>query len=269
MDNAAHLRHEILEAIECCRAHSGDLNDPQFAELAASLAEDPELRVHFERVQKADAAIKAAMADGPLPADLAAHVLHRLADAAAAKPIEPVPAAAGSPLPRPTAAPRLFSRRRVVSALAALAASAAVFAVVLFRQQPAPIAKDDVLANSREFFERDVAAPGQLVSEVAPPAGFPYSRDLRQGPTIRWRRVGKFLGDEAVAYDLPADGGRATLYVVRRSAADLPSSPPGRPDLSTAGVSVAAWNSGGLVYVLVLSGEEHSYDNYLDRGPLT
>ena len=48
-------------------------------------------------------------------------------------------------------------------------------------------------------------------------------------PDVRWRRVEKFLGGPAVAYDLPAIGGRATLYVVQKNVAGLPSMPPPMP----------------------------------------
>ena len=37
--------------MESCRSGSDDLSDPEFADLAARLAEDPELRVQFQRVQ--------------------------------------------------------------------------------------------------------------------------------------------------------------------------------------------------------------------------
>ena len=86
MDYPAHRRHEVLEALELCRAESDDLNNPDFAELAVALGHDPELRVHFERVQRADAAIRAALADVPLPADLSERVMRRSAAPAADSP---------------------------------------------------------------------------------------------------------------------------------------------------------------------------------------
>jgi hypothetical protein len=267
MDYPANLRHELLESLESCRANSvdldsGDLNDPVFAELATALGHDPELRVHFERVQRADAAIRTALADVPLPADLSERVMRRLAAPAA-----------DSPAPLQDEAPaksQRFSRRRAIAVLAALSASAAMLTFVwLHNNQTSPLTSDEVLARSMQFFGGEGDTPGQLVSQVAPPAEYPISRDLRRSASIRWRRVGKFLGGEAVAYDLPAITGRATLYVVRRNVAGLPSSPPGIPDLSTAGNSIAAWESNGLVYVLVVQGDERTYAEYFDRGPLT
>ena len=74
------------------------------------------------------------------------------------------------------------------------------------------------------------------MEQVPPPTDFPLGRDIAALPQIRWRRVDKFLGGEAVAYDLPASGGRATLYVVNRTAAGLPPYPPPSPTWSTGGI---------------------------------
>ena len=65
--------------MESCRSGSDDLSDPQFADLAARLAEDPELRGQFQRLQQADVAIQVAFARVPVPAGLADRVSQRLA----------------------------------------------------------------------------------------------------------------------------------------------------------------------------------------------
>ena len=62
MDYLSARRQRLWEAMESCRSGSDDLSDPQFADLAARLAEDPELRGQFQRLQQADGAIKAAFA---------------------------------------------------------------------------------------------------------------------------------------------------------------------------------------------------------------
>ena len=67
-----------------------------------------------------------------------------------------------------------------------------------------------------EFFGADSDSPGQLVSQVLPPADYPISPDLRRHLTsIRWRRVEKFLGGRAVAYDFPSRHRQGNLYVVQ------------------------------------------------------
>ena len=74
-----------------------------------------------------------------------------------------------------------------------------------------------------------------------------------------------------MAYDLPARRGKATLYVSKCTVAGLPPYAPPQPTLSTGGNSAAAWQSGGLLYVLVVQGDAQNYADYLDRlqGPLT
>ncbi len=82
MDHLSARRQRLWEAMESCRSGSDDLSDPQFADLAARLAEDAELRGQFQRLQEADGAIKAAFAQVPVPAGLADRVSRRLAEAA-------------------------------------------------------------------------------------------------------------------------------------------------------------------------------------------
>ena len=60
MDHWSARRQRLWEAMESCRGGIDDLSDPEFAELAEQLAEDPQLRVHFQRLQEADGAIGSA-----------------------------------------------------------------------------------------------------------------------------------------------------------------------------------------------------------------
>jgi len=279
MDYLARRRQEMLEAMESCRTGSDDLSDRAFAELADALADDGELRVHFQRVQETDAAIKAAFADVPVPPGLAERLSHRLAESTPADPIAiQVVAGPESPTPlRPDSAVRRskqFSGRRLAIASAAASLAAIVLAPILvavwMHAHRAPsITAGRAIDEAVDFFNRDNGPLGPLVSQVAPPADFPMSTGIAPLPQVRWRRVEKFLGGPAVAYDLPAMGGRATLYVVNRTVADLPSSPPQSPTLTTGGNSAAAWQSGNLLYVLVVQGDARTYADYLDQSPLT
>jgi hypothetical protein len=120
-----------------------------------------------------------------------------------------------------------------------------------------------------EFFGTDDQHPlGELVSDVQPPVAYPMSADIVPLQNIRWRYVTNYLGGPAVAYDLPARGGRATLYVIPRNVPGLPSIPPS--PLSTGGMSAAAWQTGGMLYVLVVEGDTGKFSRYFDQpGPLT
>jgi hypothetical protein len=279
MDPLTGRRRDILEAMESCRANAGDLNDAQFAELAAALDGDSEVRARFDRLQRSDAAIKEAFSDVSLPADLAERVSRRLSEAVN-QPVAVVATAAEIPHDSPALLPvqvlaprpRLVSRRRVMVGFAGLAVAAAVATVVwLHNHRTPPLSSGQVIEVAMDFFGRDNAPPGELVSRVAPPSNFPISPDIARFKDVRWRRVENFADGEAIAYDLPSRGGRATLYVANRTVAGLPPFPPPQPTLSTGGNSVAAWQSGGLLYVLVVQGDAQTYSDYLDRsqGPLT
>ena len=84
MDHPSVRRQRLWEAMESCRKGTDDLSDPEFADLADRLAEDPELRGQFQRLQETDEAIQAAFTDVPVPAGLADRVSRRLAEAAQA-----------------------------------------------------------------------------------------------------------------------------------------------------------------------------------------
>jgi hypothetical protein len=279
MDPLARRNREILEAIESCRADSGDLNDPQFADLAAVLDEDDELRARFKRIRQADVAIKAAFSDVPVPADLAGNVLRRLNEAAASEldqPIQAIRSATESALdsPAPPAQPvaprqKLITRRRLVAGIATVAAATALGAAIwIHNSRSAALTSGQVLETAMDFFGRDNSPRGEPVSRVAPPSGFPISPEIVAFADIRWRRVDDFMNGGAVAYDLPPRVGKATLYVFNCTVTGLPQYPPLEPAVSTGGNSAAAWQSGGLVYVLVVQGDAQTYAKYLQpQGP--
>jgi hypothetical protein len=266
MDQAARRRNELLDAMESCRAARGDLNDPQFAELAFALREDTGLGTRFESIQRADVTIKVVFADVPVPADLAERVSRRLSDAlssASGSPVQPVP----GPVTRPSSHQ---SRRRWIAGLSALAASAAVLAGLwLHFHRPLPMTQQIAVEGALACFSQDNSPPGALVSVKPPPADYPISPDIVRLADVRWRRIENFLGGEAVAYDLPPVGGKVTLYVAHRTVEGLPGAPPSLPTLSTGGNSAGAWQSGDTLYVLVVQGDTRAYASYLVSGPLT
>ena len=166
-------------------------------------------------------------------------------------------------------------RRRWILAGAAVAAVAAsvIVAIVLPSEQPPELDPGSIVKGAREFFRGDDAA-GQLLSQAKPPAAYPTDPSFspRRFPQMRWRGIRGFLGRPGVAYDLGVPQTRATLYVVKcRIEGTAPTSPPMRPSLTTAGRSVATWQSGGLVYVLVVQGGPRTYRSLLDSpsGPIT
>jgi hypothetical protein len=286
-----HFDHErIAEAMESCRPGSDDLLDPALAPLADVLALDPELAERFARQQRADAAVAAACRDVPVPDRLAERLLERLAGARAEGARAPgavlacrlpgvlsaveAPAAdkmpaAGSRADRPE---RRLSRRWLALAAAALGTAAALLAAVWVESRHAAACTPSaVLEQATEFFRGESPAAGSRLAEVAPPAAYPISRDVLRTPQLRWRPIRGLLGCSGVAYDLSAPGGsRATLYVICRAVPRLPTQPPRQPWPTTAGCT-AAWQDGGLLYVLVVEGGPEVYQSHLrpPSGPLT
>jgi hypothetical protein len=286
MDYLSARRQRMWEAMESCRSGSDDLSDPQFADLAARLAEDPELRGQFQRLQEADEAIRAAFANVSVPAGLADRVSRRLAEAlptassgsvAEASGFQPASDCVAAPTVTPHDGPTplghptgRFSRRRLLVGFTALATAVVLLVAVLVQiHRPRSQTATSVLRDAMEFFGTDIQAFGPKVSDVAPPVEFPMSPDIVRSKNVRWRHVENFPGGPAVAYDLPPLGGRATLYVFQGNVPGLGSIPP--PCLSTGGKSAAAWRAGDTVYVLVVEGDARMYSRYLDPsyGPLT
>lgn len=257
-------RQPMQDVMESCRVGSDDLHDPRFAELAARLSADAELAGQFKRRQRADAAIKAAFQEIPIPSGLVDRIAARLAESKAT---------AQTTFDSKALRPVWISRRRFLIGAASLSAAAVLLLATIVqlgrghRETPA-----SVLEETMQFFTADNRAEGELASRVPPPAEFPMSGDLISLRGVHWRRVPRFLGSPGVAYDLPsATGGRATLYVSLKSVPGLPVVPPSNPDWGTGGSSAAAWQVGETLYVLVVEGDAVVYRSYLDpsRGPLT
>ena len=214
-----------------------------------------------ERLKRFDARLKAAVWDVPVPEGLDQRLLERLAAARAEE----------APQPAITAPPASISRRRLLWAASAVATSAVVLIAVLgLNRQPAET-PSMVVASAVQFFGAELPGPLHQMSEP-PPSDYPFSRDVLPTAQVRWRPIDGFLGVSGVAYDLSGPGDpRATLYVVFRTAAGLGDVPPSDPMSTTAGRSAAAWQTDGLVYVLVVEGDSRDYQRYLvlARGPLT
>jgi len=175
--------------------------------------------------------------------------------------------------------PHRVSRRWLAIAGGTLTTAAVLLIAALVTMMKTSMSYDGpaVRGVAIEFFEHGNQQQGRLLADQSPPQGYPVSPAIARNPMVRfpqmrWRRVDGFLDTNGVAYDLVSDGAtRATLYVVNRTVAGLPDSPSVRPDLTTAGCSVSAWQSGGLLYVLVVRGGPRTYRSFLNlpHGPVT
>jgi hypothetical protein len=106
----------------------------------------------------------------------------------------------------------------------------------------------------------------------------PHERGLAQYPfpnSIRaaaksWSDASSTVGQPSVAYQL-ATGRRAALFVIPTNDFDGPSTPLSKPQYSTGGWTIGWWQSEGLVYVLIVEGDERTYQDLLNsaaQGPL-
>ncbi len=157
-------------------------------------------------------------------------------------------------------------RRRWLAVAAATLATAALLAAAAWLEshRAAPYDTAAVLDEATQFFSAESPGATSPAAAVAPPAGYPISREVLRTPQLRWRTIRGLLGSMGVAYDLSAPGGRrATLYVVSQAVAGLPTQPPLEPRPTTAGCWAAAWHEDGLLYVLVVEGGPGVYRGYL------
>lgn len=269
----------LLESLEACRPGSDDRSDPALAELAAKLEGDPQWQDLYTRLQRVDATLVDAFHDVPVPDGLAERILKRLAAARSGPAASGAEAPAGeTPVEEPAATCRRterISRRWLLAGAGALSTvvAASVLVTVLFPwPEPETYSKSQVWEFSIKFFAGEADVVGQLVRVVPPPSEYPFSPDVLPLPDLRWRRIEGFLGCGGVAYDLTGEGGAAaTLYVVEYSVSGLPSLPPPlNPSYRTGGRSAAAWQSGELLYVLVVHGGPRAYRGFLPApGPWT
>lgn len=265
----------IVEAMEACRPGSKDVLDPGLAFLAEQLRAHPEWERQYRRLQRVDQALADAFRDVAVPQGLADRILARLARERApdAPPEGSLPKADRGSESAAVAARwgQRVSRRWLLGGIASVAAAASLLvAVSMYLRQPPPIPGEQLGPLAIEFFLADDGhGGGVLVNEIAPPAAYRFSAALSWFPeTTSWRWVEGLLDAKAVAYDLVCPTGeRATLYVLRRASAGLPTTPSPTPAFSTHGCSTTAWQADGLLYLLVVEGGTPSYRKCLASAP--
>ena len=241
---------ELITGLDACRPASSDLREPDLrgiAESVASNARAAEIRVRIERI---DAATLKAMHNISLPDGLEARLMARLREE-----VQPTPAVVSE-----TSTSRTRRRWLAWSAGFAAVVAATIAAVMLFRP-PLPLDRQD-LASSRQWHDQVVAAddwqtvgPGDL--------DLPGFAKLYVHPR-RYRDASSIVGRDATAYDLSRPGGpQATLFVIPQVArAGLPGSPPPRLEAFTLGSSIAAWQQGNVIYVVVIASDRR--EDYRD-----
>lgn len=265
-----------FQAIDACRPGSEDLQRELPSELAGEIRRDERLAGRYRAIQQFDQAVADAFDGVPLPAGLESRLLAAIAQQQAELDSQQ-PTASASPrpveLPRAAASSSEMSRRRWLQLCGgALASTAAGVGFLWWRRsgdQPA-LTAEQVLHQTLEFNKSGEARLTAAIPESreAAPAEFPRSRRLAGlREVVRWRRLdGGLLGRNGCAFELSAQDGLATLYVLaadgRRGSAvidNLPDEPP-LPDqaqnlVSTGGYSAAGWRENDRIQLLVVHGD--------------
>ncbi len=271
MDKPPKLDPRLLEAIDACRPGSDDLLDAELASLADAMAVDPELRAVYDKLEQTDLALAEAFYDVRVPEGLADRILDRLASA------DEAPASLEEPsttqdetvdLPSPPAGRARFWRRKRILVTVVGATAASLLAALWVWSGSREDWTEGEVANAAVVLFDDEGSPppmGILTSQESPPNSHPICLLVNRFQETRWRWTTGLLGRKAVAYDLtPAGGARATLYVVKYIVPSLPTSAPQYPVFNSRNRCAAAWQSGGLVYVLVVEGDARRYREILN-----
>jgi len=250
-------KQQIIEGIDACRPGSSDLHSAEFFELADRLQAEAPLRNLYDRVQQLDARLNPAMHEVAVPAGLVDRLLAALAaESAEASPelngAAPVDAVVTLPASLPIPG---VSRRRWLLASLATAAGLLVAATLAWHYRPTVEQPIDVAGLGESLYSR---VNEQWRSIASAPVALRFPNSLI--PAHGWQAV-EDNGEKAVAFDLSHGPARGVLFVLRRKLPRLQSSTPTNPQYSTGGRAIAAWESNGLSYVLVVE-DERSYRSF-------
>ena len=150
-------QEQIRELLEAFRPGLDHLQSPEFQLLAERLAGDQRLQEQFERSQRLDGAVSAAMQDVQVPEGLA----DRLLDAVTVQPAsDALGTDASSELPR-----RNWRRWQWLSAAAIVAGLAAILGYALIANQPEPITPRQLARQALQWTD-PVAHSGGTAGEA-------------------------------------------------------------------------------------------------------
>ncbi len=262
------------ELVECCRPGSDDAFQPALVELAPladQLVADPAVQELYERTQHADATVREAMLDVPVPSDLAARLLAAISEAS-------IEAESAEPPVVEVQRREGVRRSRYWWLGAALTAAALVIGVAAFLviSSKTPITGADVAARSGDWLAGLRSTPEAWNADLsaAPLETLPIDRQLAS-KAKRWRTADNEFGKGAV-YDLRRrqQDPLAVVYVLNpsRRLDQLPSSPPvAKPQLQTHGYVTGVWarspvtRDGKLLYVLIVEGSHERFKEFVRR----
>jgi hypothetical protein len=247
------------EQIDSCRPGSDDLSLPELADLAVAIEQDRAVSDELERSQRFDRAVAAAMHDVSVPGGLLEGLLVALDEASAApsRVLDTAPEEdAAAPKSLPTAAATVptgrASRRRWLQTAGGLAAALALVALIAVTLWPRPLPEvsQEQLASRADVWMKQVAQENGWQTVSSMPADFPGVLLANPQASKSFRTPEGWSG---TAYRCLAGGAPLTLFVFPSPPArvQVAASPYSRLPASM-GRSMAAWQSGKLLFVVVI-----------------
>lgn len=269
------LSGEAMVAIESCRPDSDDARLP---EVASALHGESSERIAARRrsVETIDRAVKNAVQQVTVPEGLAERILAAVSldttgalDAAGqellARPADGEPIvildqhAAEDPIHSASWRPS----RRLVFASLGVALAASLLVVVGIRATRDTLDPNDVLELARAFYQSDDHAA--TLEDMPVGATLPVATNMVTG-----KRSVTLLGRSSEAYELSARQGRikGTLYVIPLGSLwgpKLSGLSATRLPQGTLGLTVAVWQSGTNVYVMVVKGDNGAFNSFFSQ----
>jgi hypothetical protein len=270
-DSLESVPPEWLWAIDGLRAGEELPADVELPKAGADWANGPAGERLRQRLARHDAQVASALQAALVPSGLSERVLAAVQQELAARPRASSIQTHASADHRE----RRMTRRAAWAGMAAAVAATVFVAVQFFSPKKSEFTPASLMeaAIARFAAERNEPPDSQDSKTTEPPHDLPISSEILV-ESARWRWIDDpWLGRRGVAYDVTVgdEAVRATLYVMEGEMEGLISAPPPMPSYPpTQGACAAAWQSGGLVYVLVVEGKEAEYQRFLRHpgGPI-
>jgi hypothetical protein len=238
------------ELLESCRPGRNDLAEPEMADAVRALAEDPQLRAAFDRLQRQDLLLSRAFQQVEVPDGLEQRLLARLVE------MQPAPAeiglpsqsgSSGSESAPPKSSPRSARRKWLVASLAMAGSLLLLFG--WFSQRPITPTIDVLASRSLQWTVDLQSLPAESWQEFHE-SEFPQ---LRWRPR-RWQALPTKLDAEVVVFDFGSTRDRQLLLYQFKTRHTLPLPKIPYQSLTVTGAwQSGAWQEGEHVYVAVTS----------------
>ncbi|MCO6459382.1 MAG: hypothetical protein J5I93_29070 [Pirellulaceae bacterium] len=283
-------QRDMYQWIDVCRANSDDLQQDELQALAELVERDPRAAELLARSQRLDEAFREALSDVPVPESLEQRLLAAVAGSAVAqealtldkpeadhlgeldRPEEHRPHGYPTPAARPLET-RGRSRRHWLTLVGAATAAGLLLAAGWWFGASGGALSEEALVQQAQGWSKRAYADDfvwRSVREEVPPQDRPLSPAVFRA-TGRWSQLPALDDSRAVVFELHSRDGVPGLVFVVRTRRDSGLAPLPYRQLSAAGVSsgwtIAAWQTGELLYVVVVPGEGRSIDGFVRSAP--